>query len=168
MCSLLSETLREKASWWNTRISLEKKTGGGLQNEAQDNKAKQGLGLHTATPHTSATPWNQSVHSPDWTSIPQPRCLALKPAGITADRRGKKDPGESRRGLPAASRPKEGECAPGRTERRGRSFNRTWTFFCPPVRSPLIHINKGLDHVTCRRPLPQRQSCTLHASCSTL
>ncbi|KAK2886800.1 hypothetical protein Q8A73_020746 [Channa argus] len=56
---LIPARLRIEASWSKRRNRLENtstKPGGGLQHAAQDNKAKQGLGLHSPTPHTSATP----------------------------------------------------------------------------------------------------------------
>ena len=92
--------------------------------EAPDNKAEQGLGLHThshththtLTPTPTPPPPPESSLLTARTQPPSP-----SPAASLSNRRGEPrtaaetntDPGGGTSGLPAASRPKRSECAPG-------------------------------------------------------
>lgn len=126
-----------------------------LQTGARDNKAKQGLGLHTPTP-TPPPPPDTSLLTAR-TEPPSP-----SPAALHSNRRGEPRTAAEKKirwfgGTSSRIKAEAERMCAERMHGVGRSVGpgRGWFLFSSSCSSSLNHVNKGLDHVTGRRPLPR-------------
>ncbi|MEQ2232216.1 hypothetical protein ILYODFUR_008885 [Ilyodon furcidens] len=144
---------------------VQKETGWKSRGESREEgfKSQPGITKQQRAWGAARTP-TPTPHCPDTASIPQPPLPSAQTGGEKKRPRGAAEQPiqvELRRGCSCSIQAEQDRLCAGEAGRKG-SVGRAGTFLSfflrAPVLSPPDHINKGPDHVTWRRPLPQKET----------